>query len=62
MSRKSKKKSAFGSGQTYWQSYSDMMAALLLMFILIMAFTLSQSLKLYEDKICLLYTSEADDE
>lgn len=51
MSRKNKRKSAFGSGQTYWQSYSDMMAALLLMFILIMAFTLSQSLKLYEDKI-----------
>lgn len=50
MSRK-KKRSGFGSGQTYWQSYSDMMAALLLMFILIMAFTLSQSLKLYEDKI-----------
>ena len=46
-----KKKSAIGSGQTYWQSYSDMMAALLLMFILIMAFTLSQSLKTYEEKI-----------
>ena len=35
----------------YWQSYSDMMAALLLMFILIMVFTLSQSMLSYEDKV-----------
>ena len=50
MHRKRNKK-GFGTGQSYWQSYSDMMAALLLMFILIMAFTLSQSLKLYEEKM-----------
>lgn len=37
-------------GQDYWQSYSDMMAALLLMFILIMAATLYQSLNTYEQK------------
>ena len=36
--------------QNYWQSYSDMMAALLLMFILIMAATLYQSLNTYEQK------------
>lgn len=35
----------------YWQSYSDMMAALLLMFILIMAMTLLQSIKGYEEKL-----------
>lgn len=46
-------KSSKNTGQThsYWQSYSDMMAALLLIFILIMAFTLVQSLKSYEEKI-----------
>lgn len=37
-------------GQDYWQSYSDMMAALLLMFVLIMAATLYQSLNTYEIK------------
>lgn len=37
-------------GQEYWLSYSDMMAALLLMFILIMAVSLYQSIKSYEDK------------
>lgn len=36
--------------QDYWQSYSDMMAALLLMFILIMAATMYQSLHTYEQK------------
>ena len=36
--------------QEYWQSYSDMMAALLLMFILIMATTLYQSLSTFEQK------------
>lgn len=36
----------------YWQSYSDMMAALLLMFVLIMVFTLSQSmLRLQEETL-----------
>ena len=37
-------------GNDYWQSYSDMMAALLLMFILIMALTLARSLKMFEEK------------
>ncbi len=36
--------------QEYWQSYSDMMAALLFMFILIMAITLYQSLNTFEQK------------
>ena len=36
--------------QDYWQSYSDMMAALLLMFILIMSAVLYQSLNTYEQK------------
>lgn len=35
--------------QNYWQSYSDMMAALLLMFILIMAAILFQSSRSYQD-------------
>ena len=34
----------------YWQSYSDMMAALLLTFVLIIAFTMLQSKKQYEEK------------
>ena len=34
----------------FWQSYSDMMAALLLMFILIMGATIYQSLHTYEEK------------
>lgn len=40
-----------GQAHGYWQSYSDMMAALLLMFVLIMAFTLAQSLQTYEEKV-----------
>lgn len=35
------RKSRFGEGESYWQSYSDMMAALMLIFILIIAITLS---------------------
>ncbi|MCR5836009.1 MAG: OmpA family protein [Lachnospiraceae bacterium] len=35
---------------TYWLSYSDMMAALLLVFVLIISFTLMQAKKLYEEK------------
>lgn len=35
---------------SYWLSYSDMMAALLLIFILIISFTLLQSQSQYEDK------------
>lgn len=46
--KSSRKKS---SEHSYWQSYSDMMAALLLMFILVMASILLQSAKAYEDKL-----------
>ena len=46
-----KKASKTGQATGYWQSYSDMMAALLLMFVLIMAFTLAQSLQTYEEKV-----------
>ena len=35
---------------TYWLSYSDMMAALLLVFVLIISFTLMQAKKLFEEK------------
>ena len=35
---------------TYWLSYSDMMAALLLVFVLIISFTMLQAKKQYEDK------------
>lgn len=35
---------------SYWLSYSDMMAALLLIFILIISFTLLQSQTVYEEK------------
>lgn len=46
-----RKKAKAGQANGYWQSYSDMMAALLLMFVLIMAFTLAQSLATYEEKV-----------
>ena len=39
------------STRSYWQSYSDMMAALLLVFILVMASILLQSTKVYEEKL-----------
>ena len=35
---------------SYWLSYSDMMAALLLIFILIISFTILQSTSQYEEK------------
>ena len=35
---------------TYWLSYSDMMAALLLTFVLIISFTMLQAKRLYEEK------------
>ncbi len=35
---------------SYWQSYSDMMAALLLVFVLIISFTMLQAKKQYESK------------
>ena len=52
----------------YWQSYSDMMAALLLLFVLIIAITLGiykmkttdleqAELQLNNTRTCLLYTS-----
>ena len=50
LNRKKKNGRRSHTGQDYWQSYSDMMAALLLMFILIMSATLYQSLNTYEQK------------
>ena len=50
MRKQRKKGSTSRGGNDYWQSYSDMMAALLLMFILIMALTLLQSLRMFEEK------------
>lgn len=47
--RKTKRKK--DSTRSYWQSYSDMMAALLLVFILVMASILLQSTKVYEEKL-----------
>ena len=35
---------------SYWLSYSDMMAALLLIFVLIISFTMLQSQRRYEQK------------
>ncbi len=49
--RKVRYKKSNRVGQDYWQSYSDMMAALLLMFILIMVSSLLQSYISYEEKI-----------
>jgi len=48
--RRNRKKNKAKNEQSYWQSYSDMMAALLLMFILIMSFVLVQSHKTFEEK------------
>lgn len=50
MSLKKKASSRRRGANDYWQSYSDMMAALLLMFILIMALTLLRSLRMFEEK------------
>ena len=50
MAMRKKPSSKRRSGNDYWQSYSDMMAALLLMFILIMALTLLRSLRMFEEK------------
>ena len=50
MWKKRKKGTNSHGGNDYWQSYSDMMAALLLMFILIMTLTLLQSLRKFEEK------------
>jgi len=48
--RRNQKRHKIKSEQSYWQSYSDMMAALLLMFILIMSFVLVQSYQMFEKK------------
>lgn len=48
--RRKRRRNKAKSEQSYWQSYSDMMAALLLMFILIMSFVLVQSYKVFEEK------------
>ena len=45
-----KKRRPEGEETSYWLSYSDMMAALLLIFILIISFTLMQSKSQYESK------------
>lgn len=36
---------------SFWQSYSDLMSALLLMFVLVMAAILMQSMNLYQEKM-----------
>ena len=50
MIKKKRQMSKQREGNDYWQSYSDMMAGLLLMFILVMALTLLQSLHSFEQK------------
>ena len=71
-----KKKKSEEGGFNVWRSYSDMMAGVLLLFVLIMCVTLFQAQKSYnesikerDDKIalqeqytCLLYTSDAADD
>lgn len=55
MSRKRRRR-ATHEEHSYWQSYSDMMAALLLIFILIIAITLA----IYRQKTVALETTQAD--
>ena len=55
MSRKRRRGSSYEE-HSYWQSYSDMMAALLLIFILIIAITLS----IYRQKTVALEMTQAD--
>ena len=61
-----KRKKSEEGGFNVWRSYSDMMAGVLLLFILIMCVTLFQAQKSYNESIkerdCLLYTSDAADE
>lgn len=45
-----KKKNGFPEEMTFWQSYSDMMAALLLVFVLIIAFTIIKAKADYEER------------
>ncbi len=54
--RQSKRRRASYEEHSYWQSYSDMMAALLLIFILIIAITLS----IYRQKTVALEVTQAD--
>ena len=49
-----RKKKSENNGFNVWRSYSDMMAGVLLLFVLIMCVTLFQAQKSYN---CLLYTS-----
>lgn len=48
--RKKRRVRKHHDGANFWQSYSDLMAAMLLMFILIMSLTLLQSMQLYESQ------------
>lgn len=50
MKRNRHKRHRQESGVNFWQSYSDLMAAMLLMFVLIMSLTILQSMKLYESQ------------
>jgi len=47
---------------TYWLSYSDMMAALLLVFVLIISFTMLQAKKQYEQKEAELLEQQSEAE
>ena len=46
-----KRKKSEDSGFNVWRSYSDMMAGVLLLFILIMCVTLFQAQKSYNDSL-----------
>lgn len=54
--RRNRRRSAQYEEHSYWQSYSDMMAALLLIFILIIAITLA----IYRQKTVALEVTQAD--
>lgn len=54
--RRNRRKGAAYEEHSYWQSYSDMMAALLLMFILIIAITLA----IYKQKTVALELTQAE--
>ena len=51
MAKKEKIISDGNETYSFWQSYSDLMSALLLIFVLIMSTTLLQAMNLYHDKI-----------
>ena len=46
-----KKKKSEGNGFNVWRSYSDMMAGVLLLFVLIMCVTLFQAQKSYNESL-----------